>query len=67
MCFSCFYHSKYHNVYFFYDYLFFVSIIYQLIFEENQVHIYDWHIVGKQDNWLNFIWPKTWRAIEEIS
>ena len=26
-----------------------------------------WHIAGKPYNWLNFIWSKTWRAIEEIS
>ena len=25
-----------------------------------------WHIVSKPFNWLDFIWSKTWRAIEEI-
>ena len=36
------------------------------ILGESSPH-FDWHIIGKQDNWLNFIWPKTWREIEEIS
>ena len=81
MCFSCFYHSKYHKSImpplhcdflrkctFSYGHLFSVSIFYQLTSEKNRIHTGDLtHCRCKPYNWLNFIWSKTWRAIEETS
>ena len=78
--FSCFCHSKYHKSItpplqcdflkmctFSYGHLFLVSIFYQLTYAKKiKSTLVIWHIMSKPYSWLNFIWWKTWRAIEQI-
>ena len=58
-----------------YGQLFLASIFYKMTSEKNHCLFSDvlkttlaiCHIVGKPYNWLNLIWSKTWKALDEIS